>query len=92
MTPTTWKLMGTGAAVLTGMLANKVLITGWEKATGNPPPENPESPDTTWGEAFAWAMISGAIVGVARMLASRKAADYYRKATGHLPPELEEAR
>jgi hypothetical protein len=91
MGATTWKLMGTGGAVLTGMLAKKVLTTGWEKATGNPPPANPESPETSWGEALAWAIISGAIVGVARMLATRKAAEYYRKSTGHLPPELEEA-
>ena len=91
MGATTWKLMGTGGAVLSGMLAKKVLTAGWEKATGNPPPANPESPDVSWGEALAWAIISGAIVGVARMLATRKAADYYRRSTGHLPPDMLEA-
>jgi hypothetical protein len=90
MGATTWKLMGTGGAVLTGMLTKKVLTTGWEKATGNPPPANPESPDVSWGEALAWAIVSGALVGVARMLATRKAADYYRRSTGHLPPEMQE--
>ena len=54
------------------------------------PPANPEHPDTTWAEAVAFAVVSGAIVGVARMLAARKAAEYYRKSTGHLPATLQE--
>jgi len=90
MGATTWKFMGTGGAVLSGILAKKVLTTGWEKATGNPPPANPESPDISWGEALAWAIVSGAIIGVVRMLTARKAADLYRKSTGHLPPDMEE--
>ena len=39
---------------------------------------------------MAFAVVSGAIVGVARMLAARKAAEYYRKSTGHLPAKLQE--
>jgi hypothetical protein len=85
-----WKILGTGGAVLAGIAARKTITSGWQAATGNPPPANPESPDTTWAEAVAWAVLSGAIVGTARMLATRKAAEYYRRSTGHLPPKMQQ--
>lgn len=85
-----WKVMGTGGAVLAGVAAKKVLGAGWKAATGNAPPANPEHPDTSWAEALTWAVVSGALIGVARMLAARKAAGYYRRSTGHLPPEMQE--
>ncbi|MEO7745786.1 MAG: DUF4235 domain-containing protein [Actinomycetota bacterium] len=90
MSATTFKLLGTGGAVLSGIAAKKVIVTGWKVVTGHAPPANPEHPDTTWAEAVAFAVVSGAIVGVARMLAARKAAEYYRKSTGHLPAKLQE--
>jgi subtilisin family serine protease len=86
----TWKILGTGGAVIAGVAAKKVLNTGWKAATGNPPPANPEHPDTSWGEALAWAVFSGAVIGVARMLMARKTASYYRKSTGHLPAKLQD--
>jgi hypothetical protein len=82
--------MGLGSAVLAGVAARKVLTAAWRKGTGDDPPANPESPDTTWIEAVTWALASGAAIGVARMLAARKAAEYYRRSAGHLPPGLEE--
>lgn len=85
-----WRLFGLLSAIFAGMAARKVLTTVWEKSTGNQPPTNPESPDTTWSEALAWSMASGAAIGVARMLATRKAADYWRRSTGKLPPGLKE--
>jgi Protein of unknown function (DUF4235) len=85
-----WRVVGTGSAIGAAVLARKVLTTAWKTTTGNPPPTNPESPDVTWREALAWAVVSGAAVGVARMLATRKAAHYWRRSTGHLPPGMEE--
>lgn len=85
-----WKILGTGAAVGSGVVAKKVLTSGWKATTGKQPPANPEHPDTTWPEALTWAIASGAVVGVMRMLAARKAAAYYRKSTGHLPPKMGE--
>lgn len=90
MSATTFKLLGTGSAVLSGIAAKKILTTGWKLATGHEPPANPEHPDTTWGEAIAWAVVSGAVIGVARMLTARKAAEYYKKSTGHLPEGMQE--
>jgi hypothetical protein len=85
-----WRVLGGGGAVLAGVAARKALTSGWQLSTGKPPPSNPEHPDTTWPEAVAWAVLSGAVVGTARMLAARKAADYYRRSTGHLPPKMRE--
>ncbi|GAB3673086.1 DUF4235 domain-containing protein [Angustibacter aerolatus] len=85
-----WKLLGTGGAIAAGIGARKVLNTGWEKATGNPPPVNPASPNVQVLEAVAWAAVSGAIIQLARMAWTRKAAEYYRHSSGHLPPDMEE--
>lgn len=90
MGATTWKILGTGGAVLSGIAARKVLNTSWKAATGSAPPTNPEHPDVNWQEAVLWAVLSGAVIGVARMLAARKAAEYYRHSTGHLPPKMDE--
>jgi hypothetical protein len=81
--------MGLGSAILAGIAARKVLTAAWRRGTGQDPPANPEAPGTSWGQAVAWSLASGAAIGLARMLAARKAADYYRKSTGHLPPGVE---
>ncbi|CAA9343932.1 MAG: hypothetical protein AVDCRST_MAG72-1021 [uncultured Nocardioidaceae bacterium] len=85
-----WTVYGLAATVLATMVARKAMITSWKVATGKEPPQNPAHPDTSMGEAVAWATASGVAVGLARMLASRKAANYYRRSTGHLPPNLED--
>lgn len=85
-----WKILVTASTVGAGIVMRKAIETAWEKSTGNPPPRNPESPETTWAEAIAWAMLSGVAVAVARLLATRKAAEYWRHSTGNLPPGLEE--
>lgn len=90
MGSTTWKILGTGGAVVAGIAARNLLTTGWKAATGSAPPTNPEHPDVEWHEAVLWAVLSGAVIGVARMLATRKAAEYYRHSTGHLPPDMGE--
>jgi hypothetical protein len=86
-----WSAYALIATLGAGIAARKALTTSWRVATGKNPPQNPEHPDTSMGEAMAWAVVSGIAVGVARMLASRKAADYYRRSTGHLPANLEDA-
>lgn len=84
-----WKVLGLGSAIMAGIAARKVLTTAWRKGTGVDPPLNPESPDTDWPEALAWATVSGAVVGIARLLARRKAAAFYRRSSGHLPKGVE---
>lgn len=77
------------AAIGAAAVAKKGLNTSWRAATGKNPPANPADPDVDFKEAFAWAAISGTMIGLARMVAARRAAEYYTKSTGHLPPQLQ---
>lgn len=85
-----WRILGGVSAVMAGIAARKVMTKGWKMTTGTAPPANPAAPGTQWTEAVAFAVVSGAVMGVARMIATRKAAGYYHKSTGHLPPGMEE--
>jgi hypothetical protein len=83
-----WKILGPGSAVLAAAVAERGLIAIWRTATGAKPPASPENPDTTWAEALTWALLSGAVIGLARLIATRRAAAYYRQCTGELPRAL----
>ena len=85
-----WRLLGGASAIVAGIVARKILVKGWRAATGDNPPANPAQPGTQWRQAVAYAVISGAAMGLARMLATRRAARYYQESTGHLPPGMEE--
>lgn len=85
-----WKVLGLAAAVGAGIVARKLTTATWEKTTGAPPPTNPADPEVSWPEALAWAVTTGAVVGVARMLAGRRLAGYWKKSFGHLPPGVQE--
>ena len=84
-----WKVLGTGSAVLSAAFAQRALNAVWKTATGNDPPTVPEDPDTSWREAIGWALLSGAVIGLARLAAVRQAAAYYRHSTGHLPKGID---
>jgi len=75
--------------VLAAAAAQKGLSAAWKLATGDDPPTIPEDPDTSWTEAIAWAVLSGAVLGLARLIATRRAAHYYIRSTGELPKALE---
>lgn len=83
-----WKLMATGAAMAAGIVASKATDGTWKFVTGGDSPSNPEDPDIDWKEAIAFALVSGAIIGLSRMVANRQAAAIYKKSTGHLPHPL----
>lgn len=86
-----WRIVGTGSAVVAGVLTRKLVTKVWTAITGSEPPANPEHPEVTWPEAIGWAVLSGVAVAVARLVATRTAADRWVKSTGSLPPGLEEA-
>lgn len=85
-----YKLMAALAAVLGGLVARKTLALAWKTTTGKEPPANPEHPAVAWPEALTWAVVSGAVMGVARLVAQKKVASTWHKATGVLPPDMEE--
>lgn len=67
-----WRLFATVSAIGATLVARKAVVTAWSKATGNPPPTNPEADDTSLSQAIGWALLSGAAVGLARMYATKK--------------------
>lgn len=83
-----WSVFSLVSALGAAALAKKGINASWKAATRKKPPENPADPDIELREAVAWAVFSGALVGLARMLAQRRAASYYQRSTGHLPPGL----
>lgn len=87
---TAWKAVATGGTILAGFAARKLLAAAWTKTRKTDPPSNPAAPDTSWGEALAWAAASGLAVAVIHLLVQRGAAAGWQKAMGSLPPGLQE--
>ena len=83
-----WKIMGTGGAILAGILATKVVDVIWAKAGQDQ--INPKSPEPPLLKAVAYAALTGLAVGAAKTLTARKAAEYYERSAGHLPADLVE--
>ncbi len=84
-----WTMAATGAAIGAAALAKKVLTKGWVKRTGKVP-GNPATSETTWGEALAWAVVSGVVVGIARLAAQRGVAAAFQKGGRGLPAAASE--
>lgn len=89
MGPMVWRVMGTGSAVLAGIVANKLVTAIWKK-TGKDSTLDPRDPRTPWKDAVAFAALTGLAVGAARVVMTRKAAQYYAKSAGHLPQAMQE--
>ncbi len=86
MKPKMWKALATLASVGAAVAARNATSAVWKKRTGHEPPINPADPDTDWGEAIAWTLATGALVGAARLVARRGAAKVWEKVDGDLPP------
>jgi len=83
-----WKIMGTGGALLAGVIATKIIDAIWARAESDE--INPKSPNAPLAKAVAYAAITGLAVGTARTLATRRAARFYEKSAGHLPAAIAE--
>lgn len=86
-----WKILGTGSAIVAGMVANKVITAVWLKA-GKNDTIDPNNPDNPLGEAIAFAALAGVAMGLARTIATRQAAAFYKKSAGHLPEAMQEMK
>jgi hypothetical protein len=82
-----WRIMGTGGAILAGVLAKKLVDAVWARAGQDE--VNPQHPDAPLLKAVAYAAVTGLAVGAARTITTRKAAEYYAKSAGHLPEQIE---
>lgn len=77
-----WKITSAIAGVAAGFVARKVVKRTWEMATGEDAPDSPEDPRLTWGQAIAFAAVSGVVMEVVRTVAARGAGQYYANKTG----------
>lgn len=84
----TWRVLGTGSAIVAGIVANKIITTIWNKAGRDD--IDPRNPDSSIGEAVAYAALAGLGMGVARTMATRRAAQFYQRSAGHLPEAMQE--
>lgn len=82
-----WKALAALASVGAAVAARNATAALWRHRTGQEPPSNPADPDTDWGEAIAWTLATGALVGVARLVARRGAAQVWEQVEGELPQE-----
>ena len=88
MGPLAWKVLGTGSAILAGVLATKLVNAVWGRTVKDE--INPKDPDAPLAKAVAYAAVTGLAVGVARTFTEHKAAAYYAKSADHLPKEIAE--
>lgn len=59
------------AGMVAAFVARKAIFFAWTKITGKEPPEHPEDPQVSLGEALAWGLVLGAGVHTARLLVTR---------------------
>lgn len=86
----TWKILQTGSAMLAGALATKLVTALWRSAGHEVPGDPANVEETGWGEALAFAALTGLAVNASRVAAQRKAAQYYANSAGH-PPKHKDA-
>ncbi|WP_338748717.1 DUF4235 domain-containing protein [Janibacter alittae] len=80
-----WSLATTAAAIGGGIMARKVIEKAWALVTDGTVPNNPEDPEVDWAEAIAFALVSGAVVQLARIMVNHKSTQAYAKRKGRLP-------
>ncbi|QTE29336.1 DUF4235 domain-containing protein [Pengzhenrongella sicca] len=65
------KIVGALAAVAAAWVAQKIVATAWQAASGHTPPKPDDDGDAGLAEVAAAAMVTGAIVSLVRVLATR---------------------
>lgn len=64
-------IMLTALLVGASVLARKSLAGTWSAVSGHPPPPDISNTDVDVREAAAWALVSGAVVGLVRLFVRR---------------------
>jgi hypothetical protein len=84
-----WKLVFTSTGMLCGLLARKLMRTGYtaiRRDAAAPSPFDPTTARFSWPDALAWAAAAGIGLGVAKVVSARVAAFGWETATGTAPP------
>ena len=88
-----WKLVSTGMGLLGGLLARKLLRTGYEairKDRAAASPFDPTKARFSWLDALLWGATAGLGLGIAKVVSARVAAFGWQAATGTVPPGIVE--
>lgn len=80
-----WFLVAAGAAVISGMIAERALESGWRAIYDEDPPADPWKANS-WGSALAWAAVSATVVAAVQLSARHGAQLGWKKVTGKKPP------
>ena len=83
-----WSLATTAAAIGGGVVVKNVTEKVWKFVTGSSSPSNPEDPEVDWGEAVAFALVSGAVVQLVRVWINHKSTQAYTQRKGRLPESV----
>ncbi len=89
-----WKLVSTGTGMLCGLLARKLMRTGYtaiRKDAAAASPFDPTKPRFSWPDALLWAAAAGIGLGVAKVVSARVAIFGWEAATGTVPPGVLES-
>jgi hypothetical protein len=84
-----WKLVFTSTGMLCGLLARKLMRTGYtaiRRDTAAASPFDPTKPRFSWPDAIVWAAAAGIGLGVAKVVSARVAVFGWQAATGSAPP------
>lgn len=77
--PNAWTIIRYAAMLGAGFVVERAVTTGWKVASGHTPPTDAEDFENRVGEVVAYALVSGALIALARVLAIRGAARMYTK-------------
>jgi hypothetical protein len=77
-----WAAVTAAVTIAAGSLARKLMTKTWSSRRGFVPGA-PGDGKTTWREAAAFAVISGATVGLSRLIADRVIAEAKRRSSTH---------
>ncbi len=85
----TWKLVSTGTAMLSGLVARKLLRRGYEavrKDPAAPSPFDPTKAGFSWPDALLWGVAAGIGLATAKVVSTRIVTFGQQVATRHGPP------
>ena len=88
-----WKLVSIGTGMLSGLLARKLMRTGFTAIRKNAAAASPFDPTKarfSWPDALVWGAAAGIGLGIAKVVGARLAVFGWEVATGSVPPGVVE--
>src|SRR5579875_2993169 len=83
----TMKVLTIAIGVPVGIATKRIVEKTWRSARPEDPPRHADDDGVRWGDAIAWAALSGAGMVLAGLLTRKGAESTFRVLTGVEPPE-----